>query len=348
MSHALTTAQKFRAYRSIEQFGIENLKLLECEPEAIAYGKVRVKLRAASLNFRDLMVAKGQYNPKWKTPLGIIPLSDGAGEVIEIGEGVRRFKVGDKVVAAFMPEWIAGDVDEEKAKSSLGGAVDGVLTTARLFDQEGLLPIPDHLNFEEAATLPCAALTAWNALFVSDRLKHGETVLLLGTGGVSIFALQFAKMAGATVIITSSSDEKLERAKKLGADHLINYKNQPDWEKKVLELTGGRGVDHVVELGGNGTLAKSIRAVRIGGHIALIGVLAGGEGTDTRPLLMKNIRLHGIFVGSRQMFEQMNKAIVAAKLHPIIDCTFAFEDSLKAFSYLESGSHFGKVVIKMA
>jgi len=348
MSHALTTAQKVRAFRSIDQFGIENLKLVEAEPEQISYGKVRVKMHAASLNFRDLMVAKGLYNPKWKTPLGIIPLSDGAGEVVEVGEGVDRFKIGDRVMASFMPDWVAGEVTEQKAKTSLGGAVDGVLTTARLFDQQGLVPIPAHLNYEEAATLPCAAVTAWNGLFVSDWVKPGETVLLLGTGGVSIFALQFARMAGATTIITSSSDEKLERAKKLGADHLINYKNQPDWEKKVLELTGGRGVDHVVEVGGNGTLAKSIRAVRIGGHIALIGVLAGGEGMDTRPLLMKNIRLHGIFVGSREMFEQMNKAIVSAKLHPIIDRTFAFEDTIKAFSHLESGSHFGKVVIKIA
>jgi NADPH:quinone reductase-like Zn-dependent oxidoreductase len=347
MSHALTTAQKVRAYRSIDQFGIENLKLVEAEPEKIAYGKVRVKMHAASLNFRDLLVAKGLYNPKWKTPLGIIPLSDGAGEVVEVGEGVNRFKVGDRVVASFMQEWVAGEVTEEKAKSSLGGAIDGVLTTARLFDQEGLLPIPAHLSYEEAATLPCAAVTAWNGLFVSDRVKPGDSVLMLGTGGVSIFALQFAKMVGATAIITSSSDEKLERAKKLGADHLINYKQQPDWEKTVLELTGGRGVDHVIELGGNGTLGKSIRAVRIGGHIALIGVLSGGEGIDTRPLLMKNIKLHGIFVGSREMFEHMNKAIVQANLHPIIDRTFAFSDSLKAFSYLESGSHFGKVVIKI-
>jgi NADPH:quinone reductase-like Zn-dependent oxidoreductase len=348
MSHALQTAQKVRAFRSVDQFGIENLKLSETEPAPISYGKVRVKIFAASLNFRDLLVTKGLYNPKWKTPLGIIPMSDGAGEVIEVGEGVHRFKVGDRVAASFMQEWIAGDLNEEKAKSALGGAVDGTLTTSRLFDQEGLVPIPANLSYEEAATLPCAAVTAWNALFVSASLKPGETVLLLGTGGVSIFALQFAKMTGATTIVTSSDDAKLARAKKLGADQLINYKKHPDWEKVVLELTQGRGCDHVIELGGNGTLAKSMRACRLAGHIALIGVLAAGEGVDTRPLLMKNIKLHGILVGSREMFEAMNKAIVAGKLHPIIDKVFPFADAVKAFSYLESGAHFGKVVIKIA
>jgi NADPH:quinone reductase-like Zn-dependent oxidoreductase len=348
MSHALQTREKVRAYRSVDQFGIEHLKLLETEPVPITYGKVRVKLFAAALNFRDLLVTKGLYNPRLKTPLGNIPMSDGAGEVLEVGEGVSRFKVGDRVVASFMPDWLSGEVTEESAKSALGGSVDGVLTTARLFDEKALLPIPAHLSYEEAATLPCAAVTAWHGLFVSAALKPGETVLLLGTGGVSIFALQFAKMTGARTIITSSSDEKLERAKELGADDLINYRKQPDWEKAVLELTGKRGVDHVIEVGGNGTLGKSMRAVRMGGHIALIGVLAGAENVDTRPLLMKNVRLDGIFVGSKEMFEAMNKAIVVAKLHPVIDSTFAFADALKAFSYLESGAHFGKIVIKIA
>jgi len=347
VSHAVEIAAKVRSYRSVDQFGIENLQVCEGSPDPIKHGHVRIKMHAASLNFRDLLVTKGLYNPKLKAPQGIIPLSDGSGEVVEVAEGVDRFKVGDRVVATFMQKWIAGEPSEEKAHSSLGGSIDGVLTTSRLFKQEGLLPIPKHLSFEEAATLPCAALTAWNGLFVSGNIQPGETVLIQGTGGVAIFGLQLAKMAGATVIITSSSDEKLERAKKLAADHLINYKKNPDWEKKALEITDGKGVDHILELGGNGTMPKSLKAVKIGGHIALIGVLAGGDGIDTRPLLMKNIKLQGIFVGSREMFEHMNAAISAHKLHPIIDRTFSFADAQKALTYLESGTHFGKVVIKI-
>jgi NADPH:quinone reductase-like Zn-dependent oxidoreductase len=346
MTPATSAFTKIRSY-SIDQFGIENLRIVESHPKNLGHRSVRVQMRAASINFRDLLVIKGLYHGRQKVPIGIIPVSDGSGEVVEVGDGVDRFSVGDRVVATFMQQWIAGEPTEAKAKSSLGGAIDGVLTTSRIFDQEGLLPIPEHLSYEEAATLPCAALTAWNSLYHSSQLKPGETVLLMGTGGVSIFALQFAKLAGAEVIITSSSDDKLARAEKLGANHLVNYVTYPDWEKRVLAITKGKGVDHVLEVGGNSTLSRSMRAVKIGGHIALIGVLGGGDGVDTRPLLMKTIKLHGIFVGSREMFEQMNTAISAHQLHPIIDRIFQFDEAKAALSYMESGAHFGKIVIKI-
>jgi NADPH:quinone reductase-like Zn-dependent oxidoreductase len=209
--------------------------------------------------------------------------------------------------------------------------------------------MPAHLSYEEGATLPCAAVTAWYGLVVSGEVKPGDTVLLQGTGGVSIFALQFAKLAGATVIITSSSDQKLKSAQKLGADHLINYKTNPDWQKEAIKFTGGRGVDHVIEVGGAGTLAKSLQAVRIGGHVALIGVLTQGDGNfDPRPLLMKNIKLQGIYVGSRDYFEAMNAAITANKLKPVVDRVFPFEKAKEAYEYLESGAHFGKIVIRIS
>jgi NADPH:quinone reductase-like Zn-dependent oxidoreductase len=348
MTHSVSAAEKVRAYRSFDKFGIESLKQTEQENEPLLYGHVRVRMHAASLNFRDLMVIKGLYNPKLKQPEGTIPLSDGAGEVVEIAAGVTRVKVGDRVAACFMQKWLSGEVDAEKGGSSLGAHIDGVLTGSRVFNQDGLVPFPEHLSYEEAATLPCAAVTAWHGLVVSGQVKPGDTVLLQGTGGVSIFALQFAKMAGAKTIITSSSDEKLQQAKKLGADHLINYKTSTDWEKIVLEITGGRGVDHVIEVGGAGTLEKSLRSVCMGGHIAVIGVLSGGSGDfNHRPLLMKCIRMHGIYVGSREMFEAMNTAISAHKMKPVIDHTFSFDEAQKAYKYLESGSHFGKVVIKI-
>jgi len=305
-------------------------------------------MHAASLNFRDLMVVKGLYNPKLTQPEGIIPLSDGAGEVVEIGEGVTRVKVGDRVAACFMQKWLAGEPNGQVGASSLGGQTEGVLTESRTFNQDGLVHFPEHLTYEEAATLPCAAVTAWHALVNSGQIKPGHTVLLQGTGGVSIFALQFAKMAGANVIITSSSDEKLQQAKKLSADHLINYKTSTDWEKIVLEITGGRGVDHVVEVGGAGTLEKSVQSVRVGGHIAIIGALSGASSDFShRTVLLKCVRMHGIYVGSREMFETMNAAIGSHKMKPVIDKVFSFDEAQSAYKYLESGSHFGKVVIKI-
>ncbi|MBW4658169.1 MAG: NAD(P)-dependent alcohol dehydrogenase [Drouetiella hepatica Uher 2000/2452] len=318
--------------------------LLERSQPQPGFGQVLVKMRAASLNYRDLLVAKGSYGAKEFKP--IVPLSDGSGEVVALGEGVTRVAVGDRVAGIFMQGFISGELTPEKSGSALGGAIDGVLAEYVVFDQQGLVKIPDFLSYEEAATLPCAAVTAWNALVVEGQLKAGETVLLLGTGGVSLFALQFAKMAGAKVILTSSSDEKLERARQLGADAGINYRTMPDWEEKVWALTDGRGVDHVVEVGGSATLSKSLRSVRYGGKIAMIGVLNGTTGeVNTSAILHKQVRVQGIYVGSRDMFEEMNRAIALHQIHPVIDRVFPFEEARSAMTYLESGSHFGKVVV---
>ncbi len=330
----------------IQQFGIDNLALTEREtPEAKAT-EVLVKFHAASVNYRDLMMVNGWYNPKLKMPL--VPFSDGAGEVVAVGESVTKWKTGDRVTPIFMQSWIDGEIEFEKAKTALGGDTDGTLREFGAFDENGLVCIPKHLSYEEAACLPCAAVTAYNALFESGRMKTDDTVLLQGTGGVSIFALQFASHFGAKTFITSSSDEKLQRAKELGADELINYKETPDWDARVLELTEKRGVDHVIEVGGAGTLQKSVLATKMGGHIAVIGVLAGKGEFNPTLVLMKAVRLHGIFVGSRRMFEQMNQIIEQYHIKPVIDKVFEFEEARDALKYMESGSHFGKIVVKIS
>ena len=301
-------------------------------------------MRANSLNYRDLVVASGGYGRHVKIPL--IPLSDGAGEVVEVGAQVTRVKPGERVAAIFMQRWLAGALTEEKAKSALGGAMDGMLAEYAALDEDGLVPIPEHLTYAEAATLPCAAVTAWNALVTEGGVRAGDSVLVLGTGGVSIFALQFARLHGARAIATSGSDEKLARAIALGASDGINYRRTPEWGRRVLELTGGAGVDHVIEVGGAGTLPQSFRAVRYGGRIGLIGVLAEpGAGVDPRPLLMKGARLQGIYVGSREMFEAMNRAIALDRLHPAIDRVFPFAEAAEAFRYMKSAGHFGKIVV---
>jgi NADPH:quinone reductase-like Zn-dependent oxidoreductase len=326
--------------------GLDALILTERPDPKPGAGEVLVKMHAGSLNYRDLLVAKGAYGSKQFKP--IVPLSDGAGEVVAVGEGVTRFQVGYRVAGIFMQEFLSGELTSEKANSALGGAIDGVLAEYVAFDERGLVKIPEHLSYEEAATLPCAAVTAWNALIEEGRLKAGETVLLQGTGGVSLFGLQFAKITGAQVIITSSSDEKLERARQLGADIGINYKTTPDWEEKVWKLTDKRGVDHVVEVGGAETLSKSLRAVRYGGKIELIGVLTGTAGNvSTVSILHKHVQVQGIYVGSRDMFEAMNRAIVQHKLRPVVERVFPFHEAKEAYAYLESGAHFGKVVIQI-
>jgi len=334
-----------KAFEIKQASGIDSLTFAERPDPKPGYGQVLVKIKAASLNYRDLLVVKGAYSRN--LPPGLVPCSDGAGEVVETGDGVTHIKPGDRVAGIYMQTWISGELDESKAKSALGGAIDGVLAEYVLFHEDGLVRVPEHLSYEEAATLPCAAVTAWNGLITSGGLKPGDTVLVLGTGGVSIFALQFAKISGARVIATSSSDEKLERVKQLGASDGINYKSTPDWDKRILEITGRRGVDHVVEVGGAGTLPKSLRAVRMGGHISLIGVLTGAGEANPLPAVMKNIRIQGIYVGSREMFEAMNSAITLNQLHPVIDRVFSFEESKEAFRYMESGAHFGKVVIRL-
>jgi NADPH:quinone reductase-like Zn-dependent oxidoreductase len=329
----------------VRQFGIENLALAErAEPQPGA-NEVVGKFHAASLNFRDLMFVRGTYNPKARLPA--VPFSDGAGEVVAIGANVKKWKIGDRVCPIFTQAWHDGSNSIEKRRTTLGaGDLDGVLREYGAFDENGLVSIPRYLSFEEAATLPCAAVTAWNALVVSGNLKAGDTVLMLGTGGVSIFALQLAKLHGARAIVTSSSDEKLKKAKDLGADETINYKTTPDWDQEVLKLTNGIGVDHVIEVGGAGTLSKSLNAVRLGGHIVIIGALAAVGQFDPRTILMKSVRMQGVLVGSRRMFEDMNRAIEGNALHPVIDKTFPFKETQEALRYMESGAHFGKIAIR--
>ncbi|MGL4622281.1 zinc-dependent alcohol dehydrogenase family protein [Chroococcidiopsis sp.] len=326
--------------------GLDALTLVERPQPQPKARQVLVKMKAASLNYRDLLVAKGAYGSKSFKP--IVPLSDGAGEVVAVGESVTQVKVGDRVAGIFMQTFISGELTAEKANSALGGAIDGVLAEYVVFDEQGVVKIPAHLSYEEAATLPCAAVTAWNAMIAEGELKAGDTVLLQGTGGVSLFGLQFAKMMGARVILTSSSDEKLDRAIQLGADVGINYKTTSDWDEKVEKLTDGRGVDLVVEVGGSGTLSKSLRAVRYGGKIAMIGVLTGIAGdVSTGSILFKHIRVQGIYVGSRDLFEDMNRSISLHQMKPIIDRVFPFHEARAALAYLESGAHFGKVCISL-
>lgn len=329
------------------RFGLDSLAVVERDEPRAAAHQVIVKFHAASLNYRDLMFAKGIYNPNAQFPA--VPLCDGAGEVVAVGEHVTRWKLGDRVCPIYFQGWLEGEHSAQKDRTIIGAGhldLDGVGREYGMFDENGLVKIPEHLSFEEAATLPCAAVTAWHALIHFGNVKAGDTVLTLGTGGVSIFALQFAKMHGARVIAMSSSDEKLARVRELGADETINYKKAPDWDKEVLRLTNGIGVDHVVEVGGAGTLSKSVNSARIGGRIAVIGVLASGRDFNPINVLLKAIRMQGILVGSRQMFEDMNRAIEANHLKPIIDRTFAFEEARRALEYMESGSHFGKIVLK--
>ncbi|MGQ0671587.1 MAG: zinc-dependent alcohol dehydrogenase family protein [Hyphomicrobium sp.] len=331
-----------KSYLLQNAFGIENLALVDAPEPAPGPGQVLVKMRAWSLNYRDLLVVRGVYAPKLQFPAQM--LSDGAGDVVAVGAGVSRVKAGDRVAGIFMQSWIEGGPSEVKARSALGSEIPGVAAEYVVLGAEGVVPIPAHLSYEEAATLPCAAVTAWHALVTAGHLAAGDTVLVQGTGGVSIFALQFAKMLGTRVIATSSSDAKLERVRALGASDLINYKATPEWGRRVRELTGRIGVDHVVEVGGAGTLGQSLDAVRTGGRISLIGVLTGGE-VNPIPILFKNVTVQGIFVGSREMFEAMNRAITLGGLKPVIDRVFPFADLPQALRHMESGAHFGKVVL---
>jgi NADPH:quinone reductase-like Zn-dependent oxidoreductase len=318
-----------------------------------APGTVLIKVHAVSLNYRDLLMVKGLYNPKMALPR--IPCSDGAGEIVAIGQGVTRFAMGDRVCSIFMQRWLDGALTADKSKAALGGDVDGMLTEYVVLHEDGVIRFPSHLTYEEAATLPCAGVTAWNALHYGGDparpVADGETVLIQGTGGVSIFALQFASLLGTRVIGTSSSEEKLARASSMGLAAGCNYRDRPEWWKWAVENTEGAGVDRIIEVGGAGTLGQSLRAARVGGMIAQIGVLSGGSVTDAlalTPILHKQLRVQGIYVGSRAMFEQMNEAITKAKLHPVVDRVFALEEAREAFQHMESGSHFGKIVIRVA
>ena len=332
-----------KLYQIEKEFGIDQLRLVEKEEPKPRGREVLIKMRAASVNYRDLLMIGGLYNPNLSLPR--VPFSDGAGEVVAIGEDVTRWKPGDRVMSTFFQNWISGHITDDRAKSALGGDVDGVLAEYVLLGEEGLVGMPEQLSFEEGATLPCTAVTAWHALNTGG-FTCGDTLLTLGTGGVSIFAVQLGKAAGATIIGTSSSDQKLERLKQMGVTEGINYKTVPDWDKKVRELTGGKGVDRVIEVGGAGTLVKSLKAVRVGGHISLIGVLTGQTGEiNPLPAIMKSVRIQGIFVGSRDMFEAMLRAVTAHQIRPVIDKVFPFSEAKEALHYMSSGAHFGKVVV---
>jgi len=331
-----------RVWELEKSFGIENLRLVEKPRPKPGKGQIVVGMKAASLNYRDLLTVKGMGG----AGLPLIPFSDGAGVVEDVGDGVTRFKPGDRVCPLFFQSWMEGPVTAESRNEALGGSVPGVLQEHMLLNAEGASKIPDYLSFEEAATLPCAGLTAWRAIVDEAPIKAGDTILVQGTGGVSIFALQFAKAMGANVIATSSNDEKLTRAKKLGADHLINYRTTPDWGKKALELTNGRGVDVVVEVGGEKTLSQSLMAARVGGAVVVIGVLSGFSENLPIPILFsKNLRMIGISVGSRAEFEAMTAAMDKWKLKPVVDKVYPLADVPAALEHMQSGAHFGKICV---
>jgi NADPH:quinone reductase-like Zn-dependent oxidoreductase len=334
-----------KAYEVREPTGLDGLVLNadRRQPEA-SHDQILIRVRAASLNYRDQGVIKGAYG---YTKFPVIPMCDGAGEVAAVGPGVTQFKVGDRVASTFFQTWTGGRIPPDASKNSLGGQLDGVLAEAIVLPQNGAIRIPDHLSFEEAATLPCAALTAWHALFEDKPPVCGETVLIQGTGGVSIFALQFAVSAGLRTIVTSSSDEKLARAKQLGATDTINYKTTPNWEEIARKLTRGEGVDRVIEVGGSETLPRSLKAVRMAGTVSVIGVLSGGDATlSPLPLLMNSAHLQGIYVGSRAMFQRMNRAIELNRIKPVIDKMFEWTEIKQALEYLGNGQHFGKICLR--
>jgi NADPH:quinone reductase-like Zn-dependent oxidoreductase len=334
-----------RAYRLIGQTGIDGLERVDESMPKPGRRQVLVKVAACSLNYRDLAIATGQYRAGSRA--NVVPLSDGAGTVVEVGPDVTRVAVGDRVAGCFFQRWVGGAPPADSQASALGGGIDGMLAEQVVLEDTGVVKIPEHLSLAEAATLPCAALTAWHALVEHGRLTAGRTVLVQGTGGVSTFALQFARLIGAEVIAISSSDEKLAHARTLGASHTINYKTRPDWDAAARDLTGGRGVDQVVEIGGPGTLQKSLGAIAQNGRISIIGGLAGAADINPQPIMLKRANLQGISVGSTEMFEAMNRAIAVGGLKPVIDRTFPFEAAPDAYRHLKSAAHMGKVVIEI-
>lgn len=334
-----------KAIRTGATAGLDHLVVADAaEPGAPGPGAIRVRLHANSLNYHDYAVAVGAI----PASNGRILMSDGAGVVEAVGEGAHEFAVGDHVVSLFFPYWMGGPPPHGNFSHVPGDGIDGYARESVVVPEKWFTRAPKGWSHAEAATLPCAALTAWRALVVEGYLKAGDSVLILGTGGVAVFALQFAKMMGATAIITSSSDEKLERAKALGADHTINYRTHPDWGKQVLRLTGARGVDHVLEIGGPGTLPQSIMAARVGGHVALIGILTGVSGeVPTLNMMVKQIKLQGIIVGSRRHQLEMVRALEASNVRPVIDKTFPLTATADAFRYEEGATHFGKICVEI-
>ena len=336
-----------RALNVAAPWGLDQIKVVEAADPMPGPGQVLVRMRAVSLNYRDLLMVNGMYGRGAASSSDVItPFSDGCGVVEALGAGVTRFKVGDRVATLFFQNWTSGGPDLAKLTSALGFPIPGAGAELQTFSQEGLSKVPDFLSDHQVATLPCAALTAWRGLFEDARLEPGDTVVLQGTGGVSIFGLQFAHAAGLRTVITSSSDEKLARAKALGADHLVNYKTTPAWSGPVRVATGGRGADFVMEVGGGGTIQESMKAVRIGGHIAIIGVVAGaGEPFNPASLIGNSAKLQGLSVGSRDMFEAMCRAIDLHKIQPVVDKVFPFTEAKAAFSAMAAGEHFGKIVL---
>jgi alcohol dehydrogenase len=336
-----------KAYR-LDSFGSLDALRLHDEPDpAPQRGEVLVRVRAVSLNFRDIAIVRGRY-PRKAVP-GLIPVSDAAGEVVAVGEGVESFSVGDRVMGAFHPRWFGGEMPSTIARDSYGAESDGWLCERKAVSQEAIVRLPDALSFEEAATLPCAGLTAWTALTGPTPIRAGHTVLIQGSGGVSTFALQLARAVGATVIATTSSPAKAEQLRALGASAAVNYVEDPEWGKSVRKLTGGRGVDRVVEVGGPGTIGQSLRAVALGGEIASIGFLSTeNPGIDFFQLKMSGASFRNITVGDRAALIELTRAVAATGLKPIIDRTYDFADARDAFAHLDSGAHVGKVVIRLS
>ena len=333
-----------KAYQIVDDNGIDALALNEIAMPELGPTEVLMKVNASSLNYRDLLTVENPGARNLSYPR--IPNSDGAGEVVAIGQEVTKFAVGDRVCSTFFQSWLNDKIVANDHASALGGALDGMLAEYRAMPETGLVHTPPHLSDTEAATLTCAAVTAWHSMVEMAHVTAGQTVLLLGTGGVSIFGLQLCKILGARAIITSSSDEKLARAKALGAWQTINYRTHPDWENRVLDLTDGTGVDHVVEVGGAGTLEKSAAATRNAGSIGLIGVLVTGE-FNPMTILAKSIRMQGVYVGSRAMFENLNQAVSVAELRPVIDRVYPFGEVRQAFHDMRAAGHFGKLVIEI-
>ncbi len=334
-----------KAYQILPGANIDGLQCVDYPDRKLGHGEVRIRVHAVSLNYRDLMVAGGNYLVTVDDP--IIPCSDGAGEVLELGPGVTRMQVGDRVAGSFFPYWQDGPTAPEKIRHSLGGDIDGMLAEEVVMHEDALAKIPASLSFVEASTMPCAGVTAWNAIFVSSNgIKPGDTALFLGTGGVSVLGMQLARAAGLRTIITSSSDEKLVRARELGAHHTINYGSIPEWHEEVLAMTQGRGANVVLEVGGKGTVNRSVSAAAMGGTVAIIGGVSGfGGEVNPASLLATAKRLVGIFVGSRTMLEDVMRFADTVGLKPVIDRVFPFAQAQDAYRYMESGSHFGKVVI---
>jgi NADPH:quinone reductase-like Zn-dependent oxidoreductase len=333
-----------RVFEIQDSFGLDNLRMVERPDPSPGPGQVEIEMRSVSLNYRDLMTVRGHYNPR--QPLPLIPCSDGVGEVTAVGDGVEGLNTGDRVATIFNQTWLAGEPAADKLRGTLGGPLDGTLAERMVLDANGVVRVPEYLTDHEAASLPCAAVTAWSALVEQGTVGAGDVVLVQGTGGVSIFALQIARVLGARVIVTSSSEEKLERARALGAWQTVNYADDPEWGKTARRMTDGRGVDHVVEVGGAGTLEQSLRACRVGGTVSVIGVLSGvATELNIIPILMQQVRLQGILVGSREGFERMNRAFSAHEVRPVVDRVFAFDEAPDAFRHMASGEHFGKIAV---